>query len=408
MAAVPLAAFAASVPATAYASPIDDVIGVLRSSPKVSFLAGCAAGALVAGLGGALIAHSSRMRFEERLREELLSEFLVESTAESPTTIASKELESTHGDEATAEAAPTLAVESTLATPPVEATAIEDTESSAAKTQAELASDSREPVAVQPQAQEVAEAEPAAESDVRDAAGAAKAAYVPRHAAPARAASPAKSPTAPKKVEAPARVTASAAASGSAKAAVPSEPPKAVAVTTPAAQGSALRQGLSVRAVLASRLSSQLFDDEPFGAQARRAMPSPLEASHTSAVMRRLDGRTRVALIDRRVPRFDDALYPSTGTPDQGEDSFLSALAAMEASMPLPRTMPQGEAASDSHVDQLVQEEIERNRKASGKRFSRSKLKVFEGTGDLSAARRASQASGKPKARHLAAVPKDA
>lgn len=143
-------------------------------------------------------------------------------------------------------------------------------------------------------------------------------------------------------------------------------------------------------------------------------------ASAAAPTMRTFDPAARAALINRRVPRFDESLFPDISAEvTQGEDAFESAMLAMERSLPHTTAAAEATTASQppaptqeegtvvdaqSYVDNLIREEMEINRNGAGRRYSRSKLTMFEGTGDLSAARRKSTY----RAQHLARATKEA
>ena len=84
----------------------------------------------------------------------------------------------------------------------------------------------------------------------------------------------------------------------------------------------------------------------------------------------------------------------------QDMDDFERAMQAIDER--LAHESPQDDTAA--HVESLVQEEMERNKSESARRYSRSRLTVFEGTGDLNASKRINR----QRPRHLAAVSKEA
>lgn len=154
---------------------------------------------------------------------------------------------------------------------------------------------------------------------------------------------------------------------------------------------------------------------------AERAATEPLELELESTRPRRR--LTRGGIIDRRVPRFDESLFPGVeedthANVDQFEtamhamDETLEHAAAQQVELVHPESVADGlvneepSAVFDasSYVDSLVHEEFERNRSGSARRFSRAHLKVFEGTGDLSAARRALRSGP----RHMGRMSKEA
>ena len=95
------------------------------------------------------------------------------------------------------------------------------------------------------------------------------------------------------------------------------------------------------------------------------------------------DPEARANLIDKRIPRFDESLFPDL-TADVGQaaqaDPFAQALAAMDQRMPKQVAQPAAPVADATaeHVDQLVREEFENNRKGEPRRYSRSKLRMVD------------------------------
>lgn len=135
-----------------------------------------------------------------------------------------------------------------------------------------------------------------------------------------------------------------------------------------------------------------------------------------------LSSAARAALINSRVPRFDESLYPDIAPQVQAvdEDVFQMAMDAMEGNIATERQESAADVAvqtsayptnrqepmlsEEAYVEQLVREEMDKNRQGAGRRFSRAHLTVFEGTGDLSAARKAARRSPK----HLQPVSREA
>ena len=125
---------------------------------------------------------------------------------------------------------------------------------------------------------------------------------------------------------------------------------------------------------------------------------------------RQLSPTVRASLIDRRIPHFDESLFPDT-TSDLHQEGgvFETAMRAVDATLSdsgnISHVVSEVQATSDlarkstrpdmadtsSYIDYLVKDELERNRSGAGRRFSRAHLTMFEGTGDLSAARKAMQ-----------------
>jgi hypothetical protein len=140
----------------------------------------------------------------------------------------------------------------------------------------------------------------------------------------------------------------------------------------------------------------------------------------------RLDRASRSRAIQSRIAGFDESLYPDRGVESADVDTFEEAMRAMDAQIPAVGVRTSADAAAavsmldttanlktgavvtadanadaDSsaaaYVDRLVQEEVERNRAGRARRYSRSFLTVFEGTGDLSDARKAANAKHFPR-----------
>ena len=155
--------------------------------------------------------------------------------------------------------------------------------------------------------------------------------------------------------------------------------------------------------------------------QPRSASESPFVVA-ARPQQRKFDPTVRANLIDRRVPRFDESLFPDTTNElHQDVDVFETAMRAMDATLsetkapeqaPSQATADLARSAStqpdpsdtSSYVESLVQEELERNRNGAGRRFSRAHLTMFEGTGDLGAARKALQY----RPRHMQKASKEA
>ena len=152
----------------------------------------------------------------------------------------------------------------------------------------------------------------------------------------------------------------------------------------------------------------------------RSASESPFVAARPRP--RQLDPIVRANLIDRRVPRFDESLFPDTTNElHQDVDVFETAMRAMDATLSetevqdqvrsqvtadlaRPRDNQPDISDTSSYVEYLVKDELERNRNGAGRRFSRAHLTMFEGTGDLGAARKALQY----RPRHMQKATKEA
>jgi len=108
------------------------------------------------------------------------------------------------------------------------------------------------------------------------------------------------------------------------------------------------------------------------------------------APTRVFDPEARANIIDERIPRFDESLFPDL-TADVGQaaqaDPFAQALEAMDQRMPRRVSVPaiSVDDATAEHVDRLVREEFENNRKGEPRRYSRSKLRVVDEPSDVDA-----------------------
>ena len=214
-----------------------------------------------------------------------------------------------------------------------------------------------------------------------------------------------------------------------------------------------------VRSILLERLGTGVFD-EPLvidrGAQ-REARP-------TDFVQPRVTGSFapvgRAAVIDKRLPRFDESLFPdiSTESTVTEEDDFLLAMKAMERTMAQSVTVKPAEPARSvkpahaaqpahyaqpahahrspastgsyrsqdrvastqrpsfgegtsfdvsSYVDYLINDEMELRSTSVATHHGRPHLTVFEGTGDLSGARAAAQRQTK-RPKHFARATREA
>lgn len=166
------------------------------------------------------------------------------------------------------------------------------------------------------------------------------------------------------------------------------------------------RQGeRGVRSLLQERLGSNVLGDLP-------VIDRGVEKDVTEPIVLRprpvrvFDPVARANIIDRRIPRFDESLFPDMSSEQRpAQDMFETAMRAMEDSLsaaPAPQAAtPDADYAqpeerpetfdAESYIEYLVRDEMERNRSGQSRRYSRAHLTVFEGTGDLSAARRAAQ-----------------
>ena len=214
-----------------------------------------------------------------------------------------------------------------------------------------------------------------------------------------------------------------------------------------------------VRSILLERLGTGVFD-EPLvidrGAE-REARPTDfVQPSITGS----FSPVGRAAIIDKRLPRFDESLFPdiSTESSPVEEDDFELAMKAMERTMAQSvtvkpaqhvRTAKPAHAAQPAHyaqpahayqspastgsyrsqekvasaqrpsfgegksfdvssyVDYLINDEMELRSTSVATHYGRPHLTVFEGTGDLSGARAAAQRQAK-QPKHFARATREA
>ena len=134
--------------------------------------------------------------------------------------------------------------------------------------------------------------------------------------------------------------------------------------------------------------------------------PSPYLLKRQQDITRRFDPEARAAIINRRLPHFDESLYPdTTDIMAHDGDMFETAMRAMEDSLMDPETYfdqeppfasehtpgpaPNGFDAS-AYVENIMQDELERSRSHRAQRFSHVHLTVYDGTGtgDLDSTRK--------------------
>lgn len=150
--------------------------------------------------------------------------------------------------------------------------------------------------------------------------------------------------------------------------------------------------------------------------------PSPYLVKRQRENARRFNPEVRAAIINRRLPRFDESLYPdTTDIMAHDGDMFETAMRAMEDSLMHPETYfdhgpafasdyapgpaPNGFDAS-AYVESIMQDELERSRSHHAQRFSRVHLTVYDGTGtgDLDSTHKHRQY----RPRHLRAASREA
>ena len=194
-------------------------------------------------------------------------------------------------------------------------------------------------------------------------------------------------------------------------------------------QRRAERRNKGVQTLLQERLGSNVFNEMPVISRgAERAATEPIFI-RTPRPKLALEPSVRAAVIDRRIPHFDESLYPDT-TADlhHNTDMFETAMRAMEDSLsavPVPAEAAPAQADqptadlerivapsasvatpsdASSHIDDLIQDEMERNRSGSARRYSRAHLTMIDGTGDLNAVHKSSQY----RPRHMQVASKEA
>ena len=174
----------------------------------------------------------------------------------------------------------------------------------------------------------------------------------------------------------------------------------------------------NVRVVLEERLTPDVFNE--VGAARRVGMRSDIPAFLGQRRARQYDPIVRASLIDQRVPRFDESLFPDTVTHVHEElDVFETAMRAMEDTLQhtavlgiedeedilylSPEERPEIVDAA-AYVDYLVQDELEKTLSGETLSTTQSHLSLFEGTGDLNI----SKNLGKRTPRHMRVVSKEA
>lgn len=184
--------------------------------------------------------------------------------------------------------------------------------------------------------------------------------------------------------------------------------------------------GEGVRSLLRQRLGAEAFDMDGVPVIGRgETRPASTSTFVVPRRPRNFDPQKRADFINKRVPRFDESLFPDTMSEAQGEmDVFETAMQAMDQTLsfeameeqvsipasPTPQmgfSHPQGHPEvvdASSYIDYLVHDEMERNRTGSARRFSRAHLTMIEGTADLGAAKR----SATYTPRHFAPASKEA
>ncbi len=159
-----------------------------------------------------------------------------------------------------------------------------------------------------------------------------------------------------------------------------------------------------VETALNERLNPAALQDLPVIERGERPVsPSstaPMEQLHKSQVMQRLDRATRAKIIARRIPSLDVIEVAQ-------QDQVQPAKKTERVEWTTPDKFD-----SNGYVEQIWEEEYARHELEAMKDFSHSKLKVFEGTGDLSSAKQAVMAqkgqSQRQRGRHFAPMSKEA
>lgn len=143
--------------------------------------------------------------------------------------------------------------------------------------------------------------------------------------------------------------------------------------------------------------------------------------THTSRI-RQVNPAVRARIIEKRIPRFDESLFPDLESEQHTSvDIFETAMRAMEDSLSAVSISaadmgtqpefsfvpPEGHPEINdpkAYIEYLIQDEMERNRSGSARRYSRAHLTMIEGTGDLSDVR-----SMRPRRpRHMRVASKEA
>ncbi len=318
---------------TAQAAPLDGVVDFATSSPLVTFGLGCAAGAIIGGLAVGLSGRSARRRLQDEIDEVVKTAERAEESARRAEALLAKQeaklqVPTVQGAQPKAQAQAQKSAVQTVQRPVAQAGAMPETTKPKATAAAEITNAlSREKLA-----QAVRKSDASVEDD----------------------------------------------------------------------KGTTHRLG--------RRAARKLVDLPVIDRGAVRDADVPFTVVATPR-HRQLSPMVKASLIDRRVPRFDESLYPDTTSElHQEADVFETAMRAMDAtlsdsgSMSLNQAVPEVQATADlarnarpdmsdtsSYIDYLVKDELERNRSGAGRRFSRAHLTMFEGTGDLSAARKALQ-----------------
>lgn len=142
----------------------------------------------------------------------------------------------------------------------------------------------------------------------------------------------------------------------------------------------------------------------------------------SSSRIRQVNPAVRARIIEKRIPRFDESLFPDIESElHTSADIFETAMRAMEDSLsavPISavevETQPKVEfippnghpeiSDPEAYIEYLIQDEMERNRSGSARRYSRAHLTMIEGTADLSDVR-----TMRPRrARHMRVTSKEA
>lgn len=158
----------------------------------------------------------------------------------------------------------------------------------------------------------------------------------------------------------------------------------------------------TVRAILEERLTPDALNEGigRYGvASSRAGIPAFLGHRRT----RQYDPVVRASLIDQRVPRFDESLFPDVVTHVHDEvDVFETAMRAMEDTLQHtavlgieeedPSVYEQSESNNDSldvaaYVEYLLQDELEKTMSGEPLTTNHPHLTMFEGTGDLNASK---------------------
>ncbi len=390
-------------PTPAYAISLDGIISNVTSSPWGMFGVGCAAGAIVGGLVFGIAGSSAKHRLYEEIEE---------ISAEAQRAQNSAELYRTRYESLSAQVK-----RSYVPTATVQQRAAEQRQAAAAQQRYAYARPTY--------------AQPAATGSVSSQATTGSLPRQPRHQAPAQDTSQLQG-----RASAPAARTQdkpSASVRDTLRRRLSSD---SLNDTFTIDRGQAVKRPVTMDERFPGLSSTQggvgragMVGSVP-GATAAGATATAASTTASLTATNRL-GITRASIISKRVPSIDASLYPDNMQVSYAQtDMFEAALSAMDENLRREQETQRRAAAMASqrrvadaasqqraaaHVEDLVREEMERNRRAAEGDLS-SRFTVYDGTGDLGAARgRAAeqtvttrQAASERKAQHLPPMTKEA